>query len=29
VLSQVPVDWAADLDALETFARRRGIQCDA
>ena len=25
VLSQVPIDWAADLDAVESEARRRGM----
>jgi hypothetical protein len=25
VLSMVPIDWAADLDALETEATRRGL----
>ena len=25
VLSQVPIDWASDLDALEAEARRRGV----
>jgi hypothetical protein len=29
VLSHLPIDWAADLNALEAYAGWRGIRCES